>query len=87
MAVLAVLLMIVLCVLLMPARPSYDWLSTQDGSGEDAGGTSASGSSRGAGGGSGGGAHTLQEWFDCSGRELGLKRILLTLLVLAGVGE
>jgi hypothetical protein len=29
----------------------------------------------------------LQEWFDCSGRELGLKRILLTLLVLAGVGE
>jgi tripeptide aminopeptidase len=39
------------------------------------------------GGGSGGGAHTLQEWFDCTGRELGLKRILLTLLVLAGVGE
>jgi tripeptide aminopeptidase len=39
------------------------------------------------GGGSGGGAHTLQEWFDCSGRELGLKRILLTLLALAGVGE
>jgi tripeptide aminopeptidase len=38
------------------------------------------------GGGSGGGAHTLQEWFDCSGRELGLKRILLTLLTLAGVG-
>jgi acetylornithine deacetylase/succinyl-diaminopimelate desuccinylase-like protein len=38
------------------------------------------------GGGSGGGAHTLQEWFDCSGRELGLKRILLTLLALAGVG-
>lgn len=38
------------------------------------------------GGGSGGGAHTLQEWFDCSGREVGLKRILLTLLVLAGVG-
>jgi tripeptide aminopeptidase len=39
------------------------------------------------GGGSGGGAHTLQEWFDCGGRELGLKRILLTLLALAGVGE
>jgi di/tripeptidase len=39
------------------------------------------------GGGAGGGAHTLQEWFDCSGRELGLKRILLTLLALAGVGE
>ncbi len=37
------------------------------------------------GGGAGGGAHTLQEWFDCSGRELGLKRILLTLLGLAGV--
>jgi tripeptide aminopeptidase len=37
------------------------------------------------GGGAGGGAHTLQEWFDCSGRELGLKRILLTLLALAGV--
>ena len=36
------------------------------------------------GGGSGGGAHTLQEWFDCTGRELGLKRILLTLLTLAG---
>jgi acetylornithine deacetylase/succinyl-diaminopimelate desuccinylase-like protein len=39
------------------------------------------------GGGSGGGAHTLQEWFDCGGRELGLKRILLTMLALAGVGE
>ena len=39
------------------------------------------------GGGTGGGAHTLQEWFDCSGRELGLKRILLTLLLLASAGE
>ena len=39
------------------------------------------------GGGSGGGAHTLQEWFDSGGRELGLKRILLTMLALAGVGE
>ena len=39
------------------------------------------------GGGSGGGAHTLQEWFDCNGRELGLKRILLTMLALAGEGE
>src|SRR5438309_837974 len=38
------------------------------------------------GGGAGGGAHTLQEWFDCSGRELGLKRILLAALALAGVG-
>jgi tripeptide aminopeptidase len=39
------------------------------------------------GGGAGGGAHTLQEWFDGSGRELGLKRILLTVLALAGVAE
>ncbi len=39
------------------------------------------------GGGSGGGAHTLQEWFDCNGRELGLRRILLTMLALSGVGE
>ncbi len=39
------------------------------------------------GGGSGGGAHTLQEWFDSNGRELGLKRILLTMLALAGVAE
>jgi acetylornithine deacetylase/succinyl-diaminopimelate desuccinylase-like protein len=35
------------------------------------------------GGGTGGGAHTLQEWFDCGGRELGLQRILLALLLLA----
>lgn len=39
------------------------------------------------GGGAGGGAHTLQEWFDCNGRDLGLKRILLTMLALSGVGE
>jgi tripeptide aminopeptidase len=39
------------------------------------------------GGGSGGGAHTLQEWFDCNGRDIGLKRILLTMLALAGIGE
>jgi acetylornithine deacetylase/succinyl-diaminopimelate desuccinylase-like protein len=39
------------------------------------------------GGGVGGGAHTLQEWFDCTGRDLGLKRILLTLLMLTGVAE
>jgi tripeptide aminopeptidase len=39
------------------------------------------------GGGSGGGAHTLQEWFDSNGRELGLKRILLTMLALAGMGN
>jgi tripeptide aminopeptidase len=36
-------------------------------------------------GGTGGGAHTLQEWFDCAGRELGLRRILLTVLALAGM--
>ena len=34
-------------------------------------------------GGRGGGAHTLQEWFDPSGRELGLQRILLLVLALA----
>ena len=39
------------------------------------------------GGGTGGGAHTLQEWFDCHGRDLGLWRILLTMLALSGVGE
>ncbi|HLJ85985.1 MAG TPA: M20/M25/M40 family metallo-hydrolase [Candidatus Angelobacter sp.] len=38
-------------------------------------------------GGDGGGAHTLREWFDCSGRDLGLKRILLALAALAGVYE
>ncbi|HLW55483.1 MAG TPA: M20/M25/M40 family metallo-hydrolase [Candidatus Angelobacter sp.] len=36
-------------------------------------------------GGDGGSAHTLREWFDCTHRDLGLKRILLTLLTLAGV--
>ena len=35
-------------------------------------------------GGSGGGAHTLQEWFDTTGREIGLQRILLIVLALAG---
>jgi tripeptide aminopeptidase len=35
------------------------------------------------GGGRGGGAHTLQEWFDPAGRELGLRRILLLVLALA----
>jgi acetylornithine deacetylase/succinyl-diaminopimelate desuccinylase-like protein len=38
-------------------------------------------------GGDGGGAHTLREWFDCSNRDLGLKRILLVLLALTGVQE
>ena len=33
-------------------------------------------------GGQGGGAHTPQEWFHPEGREFGLKRILLTLLLL-----
>ena len=35
-------------------------------------------------GGNGGGAHTLQEWFDPAGRSLGLTRILLIALALAG---
>ena len=34
-------------------------------------------------GGKGGGAHTLQEWFDCTGRDFGLQRILLVALALA----
>jgi tripeptide aminopeptidase len=34
-------------------------------------------------GGSGGGIHSLQEWFDATGRDLGLRRILLLLLALA----
>ena len=38
-------------------------------------------------GGSGGGAHTVHEWYDVTGRELGLKRILLAALALAGVEE
>ncbi len=36
-------------------------------------------------GGSGGGAHTTAEWFRPEGRDLGLKRIFLTLLLLRGV--
>jgi tripeptide aminopeptidase len=36
-------------------------------------------------GGAGGGAHTLHEWYDPTGRELGLKRILLAVLTLAGL--
>src|SRR5579872_1969185 len=35
-------------------------------------------------GGNGGGAHTLQEWFDPTGRALGLTRVLLIALALAG---
>ena len=37
------------------------------------------------GGGKGGNSHTLTEWYDPSGREMGLKRLLLTTLALAGV--
>jgi len=36
-------------------------------------------------GGSGGGAHSLQEWYEPAGRDLGLKRVLLTLLGVAGL--
>jgi hypothetical protein len=38
-------------------------------------------------GGTGGGAHTMQEWYDPAGRDVGLKRVLLTVLALAGVPE
>jgi len=38
-------------------------------------------------GGSGGGAHSLQEWYEPAGRELGLKRALLALLGVSGLAE
>src|SRR3984957_1483097 len=39
-------------------------------------------------GGNGGGAHSLQEWYESDGREIGLQRVLLTLLGASGmVGE
>ncbi|HKD51718.1 MAG TPA: M20/M25/M40 family metallo-hydrolase [Candidatus Acidoferrum sp.] len=38
-------------------------------------------------GGMGGGAHSLQEWYDTTGREAGLKRALLTVLGIAGIAE
>jgi len=38
-------------------------------------------------GGSGGGAHTIHEWYDPAGRDLGLKRVLLLTLALSGVAE
>jgi acetylornithine deacetylase/succinyl-diaminopimelate desuccinylase-like protein len=38
-------------------------------------------------GGSGGGAHTINEWYDPVGRDLGLKRILLLTLAMSGVEE
>jgi hypothetical protein len=36
-------------------------------------------------GGVGGGAHSLQEWYEPAGRELGLKRVLLTVLGVSGL--
>lgn len=36
-------------------------------------------------GGNGGGAHSLQEWYEPSGRELGLQRALLTVLGASGI--
>jgi len=36
-------------------------------------------------GGNGGGAHSLQEWYEPAGRELGLQRAILTLLGVAGL--
>jgi len=36
-------------------------------------------------GGNGGGAHSLEEWYEPAGREVGLKRALLTLLGVAGL--
>jgi len=38
-------------------------------------------------GGTGGGAHSLQEWYEPTGREMGLKRALLTLLGISGIVE
>jgi tripeptide aminopeptidase len=38
-------------------------------------------------GGTGGGAHSLKEWYEPAGRELGLKRALLTLLGISGIAE
>lgn len=38
-------------------------------------------------GGTGGGAHSEKEWYDPTGRDLGLKRALLTILTLTGVSE
>jgi tripeptide aminopeptidase len=36
-------------------------------------------------GGSSGGAHSLQEWYDPTGREIGMQRVLITLLQVAGL--
>jgi tripeptide aminopeptidase len=38
-------------------------------------------------GGNGGGAHSLQEWYEPTGREMGLKRALLTLLEVSGIAQ
>ncbi|MCU1241061.1 MAG: hypothetical protein JWO71_1787 [Candidatus Acidoferrum typicum] len=38
-------------------------------------------------GGTGGGAHSLNEWYEPAGREMGLKRALLTLLGVSGLAE
>ncbi|MBV8208355.1 MAG: M20/M25/M40 family metallo-hydrolase [Acidobacteria bacterium] len=38
-------------------------------------------------GGTGGGAHTVQEWYDPKGRDLGLKRILLITAAMAGMAD
>ena len=38
-------------------------------------------------GGQGGGAHTLHEWYDPTNRDLGFKRIVLTMMTLAGGAE
>ena len=37
------------------------------------------------GGGRSGGAHSVAEWYDATGRDLGAKRILLTVLAVAGI--
>ena len=50
------------------------------GGGAEITGDGASGTATGGAGGHGGGIHTLQEWYDPTGRETALRRILLTLL-------
>lgn len=39
------------------------------------------------GGGSGGGTHTLDEWYDPTGRDVGIKRALLLVVALAGLTD
>jgi tripeptide aminopeptidase len=39
------------------------------------------------GGGRGGGSHTLEEWYDPAGRDLGLKRLYLAAIALAGLAR